>query len=65
MGVGVGGVTHGNLQRVAKLAKEEARSDVGLALGREDDARILVVETVLCEPHESCVLLYQENELGI
>ena len=38
------------------------RRDVGLPLGRDDDARVAVVEAVLGEAHERGVLLDEQDE---
>ena len=38
---------------------------VRLALGSEDDARVCLVESVLCQPHEGSILLHQQDEQSI
>jgi len=46
-----------------RLVEEEARGDVGLALTRDDDAGVLVVEAVLGEAHEGSVLVRGRGSL--
>ena len=39
--------------------------NIWLALGCQNDAWVCVVEAVLCQPHEGCILLHQQNEQRI
>lgn len=39
-------------------------SHVRLSLSRENDAGVLVVKSVLCQPHESGVFFHQQDEKG-
>ena len=55
----------GDVEAHADFVKEESGGDVGLALARDDHARVLVVEAVLRQPHERRVLLDEHNELGV
>mmetsp|Transcript_16507 Transcript_16507/g.53479 ORF Transcript_16507/g.53479 Transcript_16507/m.53479 type:complete len:349 (-) Transcript_16507:52-1098(-) len=49
----------------AHLVEEEPRGHVGLPLAGDDDARVVVVEAVLREPHEGGVLLDEQDELRV
>ena len=38
---------------------------IWLSLCCEDDAGVGVVESILCKPHEGCILLHQQDEQRI
>ena len=48
-----------------ELAQKQTRSDVRLSFGGDNDARVLIVESVFREPHERRVLLHKEDKGSI
>ncbi len=55
----------GNVKLRANHFQKLARCNIWLPLARDDDARVLVVEPVLRQPHKRGVFFNQEHKSGI